>query len=150
MGAAEKFVAAHLADAEAAAKAFDVPALVALAQSALETGWGAKVAGNNFFGIRADKSWKGDVVLISTHEVIGGVRQAQSSQRFRAYPSALESFMDWARFLSVNPRYRIAFAYRTDAKSFARKIAEAGYATDPSYGDKLCQMIDSVIKRIPR
>lgn len=146
---AEQFVKAHAAHAKAAQDAFGVPALVALAQSALETGWGAKVSGNNFFGIRADKSWSGPVVLIATHEVIAGVRQAQTAQRFRAYADPSESFLDWGRFLSINPRYCPCFAVKTDAKAFAMCIAAAGYATDPEYGVKLCQMIDSVKKRMP-
>lgn len=145
---AESFVKDHASDAKNAEAAFGVPMLVALAQSALETGWGARVAGNNYFGIRADKSWRGEVVLITTHEVIGGVRQAQSAQRFRAYPSAAESYLDWGRFLATNPRYHDAFAVKGDPKAFARAIAKAGYATDPSYADKLCQVIDSVQKRL--
>lgn len=153
---AEQFVKAHAAHAKAAQDAFGVPALVALAQSALETGWGAKAPGNNFFGIRADASWHGPVVAITTHEVLGGISELQHGQAFRAYASPAESFADWGLFLVSMPRYKRAFSLGfhhgleiTHAKAFARSIAAAGYATAPNYADQLCAMIDSVKKRMP-
>lgn len=151
-----EFVTAYLPFAREAQKAFGVPALVALAQSALETGWAASVAGYNFFGIRADKSWKGPVICITTREVLKGISQVQHGQAFRAYATPRESFLDWGRFLSTMPRYRGAFNRSGDpqsvewAKGFARAIAAAGYATAPNYADQLCLMIDSVVRRMPK
>ena len=145
---ADSFVKIHTPHAKNAEAQFGVPMLVALAQSALETGWGEKVEGNNFFGIRADRSWHGEVVYIVTHEVIGGVRQVQSNQKFRAYVTPADSFLDWGKFLTTNPRYHDAFAVKGDPKAFALAIARAGYATAPNYGEMLCKMIDSVKKRL--
>lgn len=107
-------------------------------------------------GIRADKSWKGPVVLITTREVLRGIEQVQHGQAFRAYATPRESFLDWAQFLTRMPRYRGAFNRTGDpqsvewAKSFARAIAAAGYATAPNYADQLCLMIDSVVRRMPK
>ncbi len=151
-----EFVTAYLPFAREAEKTFAVPALVALGQSALETGWAASVAGYNFFGIRADRSWKGPVVCITTREVLKGISQVQRGQAFRAYASPRESFLDWGRFLATMPRYRGAFSRSGDpqsvewAKGFARAIAAAGYATAPNYADQLCLMIDSVVRRMPK
>lgn len=146
----EQFVSTNLPFAKKAETLYGVPALVALAQSALESAWGKKAPGNNLFGIRADRSWKGPCVDITTHEVLEGVRVLQTGQAFRAYPTAEGSYVDWGRFLSVNPRYRPAFTVKNDPEKFARAIAAAGYATDPQYGDKLVQMIASVKRRMPK
>lgn len=43
-------------------------AIATLTQLALETGWGSAAPGNNFFGVKADKSWKGDKQLLKTTE----------------------------------------------------------------------------------
>lgn len=146
----EQFVATNLQSAKNAEAETGVPYLVALAQSALESGWGKKAPGNNLFGIRADKSWAGEKVAITTKEFIGGKMVTLKGQMFRAYPTTEGSFKDWGRFLWVNPRYRAAFAVKNDPEKFARAIAAAGYATDPKYGDKLVQMIASVKKRVPK
>lgn len=146
----EQFVAANLQFAKNAEAENGVPHLVALAQSALESGWGKKAPGNNLFGIRADKSWTGEKVAITTKEFIGGKMVTLKDQMFRAYPTTEGSFKDWGRFLRVNPRYRSAFLVTDDPYAFARAIAAAGYATDPEYATKLVSMINSVKKRVPR
>lgn len=150
------FVKLYLPFAKSAQDRYGVPYLLALAQSALESGWGAKAPGNNLFGIRADASWHGPVVDITTHEVLGGISELQHGQAFRAYASPAESFADWGLFLVSMPRYKQAFSLGfhhgleiTHAKAFARSIAAAGYATAPNYADQLCAMIDSVAKRVP-
>ena len=145
---ATTFIKTNLEFAKEAERVYGVPYLVALAQSALESGWGAKATGNNLFGIRADRSWTGPVVSISTHEVVKGERVFQKGQYFRAYPSTRESFLDWGKFLTRNPRYRGAFFHKENPEQFARAIAEAGYSTTPNYGDTLVAVIQSVKKRI--
>jgi flagellar protein FlgJ len=146
----EQFVAANLQYAKNAEAETGVPYLVALAQSALESGWGKKAPGNNLFGIRADKAWTGEKVAITTKEFVGGKMQTLTGQLFRAYPTTEGSFKDWGRFLRVNPRYKSAFLVKDDPYAFARAIAAAGYATDPQYAEKLVSMINSVKKRVPR
>ena len=144
----EKFVATYLQAARDATAQTGISAVFALAQAALESGWGAKAPGNNLFGIRADASWHGPVVDITTHEVVGGISQLQHGQGFRAYLNPVDSFVDWGRFLLGNPRYRPALIVKADPKLFARAVAKAGYSTDPHYGDTLCAMIDSINRRI--
>ena len=152
---ATEFVTRYLDAARATQQATGVPALLALAQAGLESGWGCRAPGNNLFGIRADRSWHGPVVDITTHEVVNGTSELQHGQGFRAYPDAAASFRDWADFLRRNPRYHAALntsgnpqsvAY---AKAWARAIAAAGYSTSPAYADQLCACIDSVARRIP-
>ncbi len=43
-------------------------AIATLTQAALESGWGASIPGNMFFGIKADKAWTGKKQLLRTFE----------------------------------------------------------------------------------
>lgn len=72
----------------------DIAAHVAASQSSLESGYGKSVKGNNFFGIKAGKSWKGDTQVFTTHEEENGVLVKQKAT-FRKYNSPEESLADW-------------------------------------------------------
>ena len=132
--------------AQAASDATGVPAPLILAQAALESGWGKReVRGEdgtrsfNLFGIKADRSWKGPVVEAMTTEYVDGEPQRVRA-KFRAYGSFEESFTDYARFLTRNPRY--ADVLNTDnAAEAAHGLQRAGYATDPQYGHKLVRIM---------
>ena len=95
---------------------------------------------NNFFGIKADSSWTGKTQSLSTKEVINGTTQTVQAL-FRAYDSPEESFIDHGNFLLNNSRYSPAFD-TTETKDFIQAIADAGYATDPFYADKLNKISD--------
>ena len=102
-------------------KATKIPASFTIAQAAVESGWGARTPGNNLFGIKADKSWHGDVIPVPTHEVIDGVRKAVTCN-FRKYLSWGDSINDHAKFLTENPRYHAAFLC-DNAIDFTKAIA---------------------------
>lgn len=131
----EKFIDAIAPAAVRCMKHSGVPASVTLAQAILESAWGKSVKGMNLFGIKADSSWTGPTVSFPTHEVVNG-KPIQIEAKFRAYSSWDGSVEDHAKFLTENPRYKPAFAFK-DGPNFARAIAKAGYATDPAYADKL-------------
>jgi flagellar rod assembly protein/muramidase FlgJ len=116
-----------------------VPASITLAQAALESSWGKDTPGCNLFGIKADISWRGPVVLVDTHEYIKGVRTAVKDP-FRAYSSWLDSMLDHAKFLQSNPRYHDCFK-QIDGAGWARALQAAGYATDPDYAKKLISIM---------
>lgn len=59
---------------------------------------------------------------------------------WRKYPSWQASIDDHATFLKRNPRYKACFACTT-AQAFAKTLAQAGYATDPAYADKVIGLI---------
>jgi len=67
-------------------------------------------------------------------------------ERFRAYDSYAESFQDYARLLSDNPRYDGVMG-QGDAKGFAQALQQAGYATDPHYAEKLAGVIGGIRAR---
>ena len=135
--------------AEEASRASGIPAKFMLGQAALESGWGRReIKGrdgsnsHNLFGIKAGPDWKGRVVETATTEYINGKPQTRV-EKFRAYDSYADSFKDYARMLSSNPRYEkaLAAAGSTDAAGFARHLQRAGYATDPNYATKLAGII---------
>lgn len=133
------FLAMMISPAQACQRATGIPASLILAQAALESGWGARCPGNNLFGIKADKAWKGPTVDVPTHEVINGKRIA-ITDKFRAYASWADSMADHARFFQVNRRYRDCFK-ETTGEGWARAVAKAGYATDPNYATLLISIM---------
>ncbi len=141
----EAFVASMKPYAEKAAKALGVDSSLLLAQAALETGWGKKVihnsqgSSNNLFNIKADKRWGGDKMATQTLEYHQGI-PVQEKAAFRSYDSYQDSFNDYVRFLKQNPRYTTALRHEGNSEQFIHGIHRAGYATDPSYADKVLKV----------
>src|SRR5712671_7708407 len=140
---AGEFVDQVLPSIRTAAEALGLNPLVLLAQAALETGWGKRMArtadGNpslNLFGIKADDTWAGARAASNTVEYAGGVA-TQRQAAFRAYGSIEESVNDFANLLKNSPRYRHAAAAGPDAQAYVEGIGRSGYATDPEYAAKL-------------
>lgn len=129
------FIAMLLSAAQDCQRATGIPASFTIAQAALESSWGERVRGNNLFGIKADRAWKGKTVDVPTHEVIKGKR-VFVIDKFRAYDTWTECLADRARFLKANPRYAACFREST-GEGWAIAVAAAGYATDPTYSAKL-------------
>ena len=119
-----------------------VPAYLSLSQAALESGFGTKAPGNNFFGIKG--TGPAGTQLLWTTEVING-REVRVQDYFRVYNSAEEAFRDHAELISQNPSYRkVMDAAKTgDAKKVAQAIGLSGYASDPSYGQKIFRLIEN-------
>lgn len=118
-----------------------VPVAVLIAQTAQETGWGRYVKNNAYFGIKG-KAPDGSSVVFGTTEVING-KVIHKPDTFRAYTGFADSADDYGRFLSQNPRYKLAFAYKNDPVKFVQQVAQAGYATDPHYASNLLAIIHS-------
>lgn len=142
-----EFVRAYLPAARANEASHGVPALLTLAQAALESGWGKHAPGFNFFGIKADPSWKGEKQILKTREVINGVT-VWRDEPFRKYARPEDSFADHAAFLRRWPRYATVFE-TTDPREAARRVAAAGYATDPNYAKSLIEIIGQIEKTSP-
>jgi flagellum-specific peptidoglycan hydrolase FlgJ len=129
------FFSKYLSSAQRASASSGIPALLILAQAALESGYGKSASGNNFFGIKAGKKWNGKTQTIPTHEYVNGVRVAINAT-FRAYDSPEESFSDWADFIKSNSRYKSVLS-ASDTISAAKALQKAGYSTSPIYADQL-------------
>ena len=136
-----------------ASRATGIPAHFILGQAALESGWGRFEprradggASHNLFGIKAGRAWGGPVAESATTEFANGVAE-RAVERFRAYASYAESFMDYARLLKSQSRYAAVLESGNDPAAFARELQRAGYATDPMYSQKLTRIITGPIMR---
>ncbi|QGZ39253.1 flagellar protein FlgJ [Pseudoduganella flava] len=137
--------------AEEASRATGIPAKFMLGQAALESGWGRReikgadgTNSYNLFGIKAGSDWKGKTVDVTTTEYVNG-RPQRKVERFRAYDSYADSFKDYAKLITDNPRYEKVLASAGDATAFARGLQKAGYATDPNYATKLATIIKKTL-----
>ncbi|NUF49052.1 flagellar assembly peptidoglycan hydrolase FlgJ [Gilliamella sp. ESL0250] len=146
-----KFVKDWLEPAKQAAKHSGIPYEVIIAQAALETGWGQKqikTANNqvshNYFGIKANASWHGDCARSTTQEFINN-KMMKIADNFRVYNSKQHALTDYLNLLTKNPRYR-AVVNAPDARTAAKELQAANYATDPNYSDKLIQIIGRIEK----
>lgn len=115
---------------------YHIPASITLAQGLLESGAGrselARKA-NNHFGIKCH-SWDGKKIY---HD------DDKKGECFRVYKSARDSYEDHSIFLSTGSRYEFLFKYaETDYVAWARGLKRAGYATSPTYADKLIEIIE--------
>ncbi len=108
-----------------------------IAQAIQETGWGEKVKGNNFFGIKSHGKEGGQT--ITTHENIDG-KKVKVKDSFRKYDNMGQSVEDYGNFLLNNPRYKgVLEADGLDAQIEA--MGNSGYATDPNYGNALSNIV---------
>jgi len=143
----KEFVGRVWPHAVEASRSTGIPPQFLVGHSALESGWGKseikRADGStsyNLFGIKAGKNWTGPTVEATTTEYIDG-QPRQVVERFRAYNSYEESFRDYANLLRNNTRYSAVIGSQ-DGTEFARRLQQAGYATDPMYADKLSRIIN--------
>ena len=138
--------------AQREASQYGVPASVAIAQSVLESGWGASTLttqAKNYFGIKCPSN--GDPAAAGSPYVSGCLAKPSYeypgpvliTSYFRTYASAQNSFLDHGYLLSTRTRYAAAFRYTTNPDQFVREVAAAGYATDPSYADLVVSIMKS-------
>ena len=115
---------------------YHIPASITLAQGLLESGAGrSELArkGNNHFGIKCH-GWTGRKTYHDDDE---------SGECFRAYTHVLESYEDHSKFLKEGKRYQHLFNLgQTDYKGWAYGLKRAGYATSPTYAQKLIGIIE--------
>ena len=118
-------------------KEHKIPASITLAQGLLESGAGMSTLArksNNHFGIKCGSNWNGRTVR---HD------DDARNECFRAYRNPRDSYEDHSAFLKRGARYAFLFKLKiTDYKGWARGLKKAGYATDPSYANRLITIIE--------
>ena len=122
---------------------------VVISRAAIESDWGKSglsKEGFNLFGIKADKSWDGKTISMTTKEGYDDTEEAA----FRKYRSFKESIYDYGKFLKENKRYEKAGLFKAkNAKEQAQILENAGYATKENskgelvYADVLVNVIDN-------
>lgn len=122
---------------------------ITIAQAILESNWGKSRLSsdfNNYFGIKADASWKGESVFLETNEFYDNT----INDRFRKYENKYDSIRDHGKFLYENKRYKNNGVF--DAKTYlpqAIALQNAGYSTiEDSSGKKVyAQYLINLIKQ---
>ncbi len=118
-------------------RAHGVPASITLGQGVLESASGnSKLAKNcnNHFGIKCRTNWTGKFCLADDDA---------KDECFRGYETAFDSYRDHSLFLKGGKRYFFLFELTaTDYKGWANGLREAGYATNPNYGNILIGVIE--------
>ena len=140
---AQAFIALIGPAAQASAKVTGVPASFTVAQAALESGWGESLLarqGKNLFGVKADPAWRGEVLMLNTREFLRGAWVTVPAH-WRKYADWQACIDDHAAFLRQNGRYARCFTC-TSGAAFAQAVAQAGYATDPQYAEKIASIIE--------
>lgn len=115
-----------------------IPASITLAQGILESGDGQSDLArksNNHFGIKCHNDWTGERVYHDDDE---------KDECFRKYKNVQFSFEDHTDFLVRGSRYDFLFDLdQSDYKAWAKGLKKAGYATSPSYADRLIKIIEA-------
>ena len=113
-----------------------IPASITLAQGLLESAAGRSelaTQANNHFGIKVGTGWSGPFVV--KHD-------DRKNERFRKYNSVEESYEDHSQFLK-KPRYASLFQIpMTDYAGWAQGLKQCGYATSPTYAEKLISIVE--------
>ena len=114
-----------------------IPASITLAQALLESGAGKSYLAthaNNHFGIKVSTGWSGPYVTRDDD---------QKNERFRKYKSVADSYEDHSQFL-LKDRYKKLFDLNPlDYKAWARGLKACGYATSPTYANRLITIIET-------
>lgn len=109
-----------------------------LAKNSLESNWGTSTLSkyNNFGGITAGRSWKGDIIESGDKDKNGN----PIKQKFRSYKSLDDYVKDEIQFLTN----LYDFNQNDDINTFLSKLqgnnkGRRSYAEDPSYKNKIKQ-----------
>ncbi len=115
-----------------------IPASITLAQGILESDCGDSYLAtyaNNHFGIKCH-DWQGETAYQDDDK---------ENECFRKYSSVDESYADHSEFLTSKQRYAELFKLdRTDYVGWAKGLKACGYATDPSYAQRLIDIIEDL------
>lgn len=119
---------------------------ITIAQAILEGTWGKSqlsLLGKNLFGVKADPSWKGQTISMRTTENYGN-GSVSIMAIWRVYDSFDASVENHGKFLYENSRYALYGVFEaTNYKEQITAIHNAGYATDPNYAVKICEVIET-------
>ncbi len=132
-----KYIARYKSIAQREMKEYGIPASITIAQGILESQAGKSelaTKANNHFGVKCHSDWMGPRYLYDDDEI---------QECFRKYDNPERSYVDHSKFLAHRKRYAFLFRLpKTDFEAWAKGLKKAGYATDPSYPDKLIYLIN--------
>lgn len=137
----DAFIRKHKNDVILSTKGTGLFPSVKMAQMIIESSWGlgtTAVKANNFFGIKADKNYKGEKMQFNTP------KDGKPISFFRVYKQPLDSIKDHSKFLIENSRYRKngVFNAKTPEQQI-EAIAKSGYAEAKNYVPALTNLINA-------
>lgn len=125
-----------------------VPASIKLAQGILESNAGQSTLArkaNNHFGMKCGSQWRGDTYYLEDDDYNDAGKLVKSC--FRVYKKEKESYIAHSDFLrDPRKRYRYGDLFTLnprDYKAWAHGLKAAGYATSPTYAEKLIGIIET-------
>lgn len=125
---------------------YNVLPSITLAQAILESDWGTSQLSSkyhNLFGVKAQSS-NSKSVYLDTQEYVNG-RYVTVKARFEVYDSWNASLAEHARLLAYgtkwNPDQYRDVVSATNYVQAAQGLEKDGYATDPTYTEKLISLI---------
>lgn len=126
-------------------KTYGILPSITIAQGILESDWGRSTLAqeaNNYYGMKGDQH--------SSHYItkeFTGNKWVESSEPFETYHSLEDSMNAHANRLangpSWDPNHYQEVVEAPNYLQAASSLQEAGYATDPSYADKLISIIET-------
>jgi flagellar protein FlgJ len=132
--------------ARACEAATGCPALLTIAQWALESGWGKYAPGNNCFGIKVYSGAYG-LQHLATHEYVAG-KSEEANLSFATFPTLEACFEKHAQLITGGNPYRVAWAHYTLGKNVEQLVRDIA----PHYAPGNPKYIDSVlaVMRMPQ
>lgn len=115
-----------------------------LAAASVESGngkSGLSAKYNNFFGIKADSSWKGKKINLPTKEEFTKGKIVTINQYFRVYESPVDSFRDYVKFVSKARYKKSGVLDAKNPKEQFEALKKGGYATASNYVDVLLKRL---------
>ena len=128
--------------ARARASGLDDPqARLMASQAALESGWGKSkltTSANNYFGMKAGRSWQGETVTMPTKEQAADGSWYWENAKFRKYPTMQEGIEDKEAMMNRRwPESQTATTFDGAIDGLNLGVQGKGYATDQGYRTKL-------------
>lgn len=144
----QEFLATVAPIAQKLQRQYGVLASISMAQAALESDFGQSQLGsdyNNLYGVKTEAT-DPDGVDFPTLEYVDD-EWIEIIDRFKVYPSWEVSMESHAILIhqgtSWDPSYYQAVLEGDNYVEQAKGLQESGYATDPTYADKLIDMIEN-------
>lgn len=78
-------------------------------------------------------------VKIYTHEFVNG-EKIRIITDFKAYHNYKRSFIDYAKLILYNNRYKEAVKNRTNPRNYIKELVKTGYVIDPQYSEKVIKI----------
>ena len=137
------FIKAYILISRELSKIYKLCPVFILAVAALETGYGQRVKGNNFFGIKANSAWKGKKMAFATHEYLKDNVRHQLVDVFRKYDSPNESFQDFCMLIRTLYPQCIGVYDKTVCELIVAN-PKRRYATSPHYSKVLTAVYQNI------